>query len=54
MLFPRSSTLLINQPGFRVMTFQFEIGLGEFFPQAAHNGLLDSDRETGGFHNDRG
>ena len=27
---------------------------GEFFPQAAHNGLLDGDRETGCFHSGRG
>ena len=49
----RGATLLIDQLRFRIIAAELQVGLGEFFPQAAHNGLLNGDGETGCFHRGR-
>jgi len=49
----RGATLLIDQLRFRIIAAELQVGLGEFFPQAAHDGLLNGDGETGSFHRGR-
>ena len=49
----RGATLLVDEFGFRVIATKLQVRLGEFFPQAAHNGLLNGDGETGSFHRGR-
>ena len=48
------SPLLINQRRFRVMASQLEVRFGQILPQAAHNGLLKGNGNSGCFHSARG
>ena len=47
------SPLLLNQRRFRVMASQLEVRFGQILPQAAHNGLLKGNGNSGCLHSAR-